>query len=112
MTLSTKQLRKKQENAQQVFEKLVNRQGLTGLQVGHYESDLGSLRLGVGRNADGVVAGIAKWYYPELDQDGKSYHYSWTYQGNVGDTVEQAHREMLEYGENFAREMLSGRVSK
>jgi hypothetical protein len=108
----TSVIRKKQEQAQQSFEKLVNQQGLRDMKVAHYESELGSLRLGIGLNADGVVAGITKWYYPELDQEGKSYHYSWTYQGDVGDTVEQAHREMLEYGENFAQEMLSGRVTK
>lgn len=105
-------IRKKQEAAQKRFEEMVNRQGLRDLKVAHYESELGSLRLGIGKNVDGVVAGITKWYYPELDQDGKTFHYSWTYQGDVGDTVEQAHAEMLEYGENFAKEMLSGRVSK
>lgn len=105
-------LRKKQEQAQRNFEKLVNQQGLRDMKVAHYESELGSLRIGVGRNSDGMVAGIMKWFYPELDQDGKSLHYAVPYQGNEGDTEEQAHAEMLEFGEAFAREMLSGRVSR
>ena len=110
--LTKKQLEKKQKEAQEAFERLVNRHGLQHAKIAHYESQLGSLRIGVGKNAQGMMCAATKWFYPELDQEGKIFHYAWVNEYAPTDTEEMVHAHALEYGEHFAREMLSGRVSK
>ena len=110
--LTRKQLAKKELEGQEAFERLVNRHGLQHARTAHYESELGSLRIGVGKNAEGVLCGVSKWFYPELDQDGKIFHYAWVNEYAPGDTPEMVHAHEREYGEIFAREMLSGRVSR
>lgn len=103
-------LRKKQQAAQEKFHARVNRMGLRDMRVAHYESELGSLRFGVGIGADGLIHGIIKWFYPDLDPEGKTFHWSWTYDGAPGDTFEQAHDEIKAFAELYARKVLSGGI--
>ena len=110
--LTKKQLEKKQREAQEAFQRLVNRHGLQNAKIANYESELGSLRIGVGRNAEGTMCAATKWFYPQLDQDGQIFHYAWVNEYAPTDTEEMVHAHALEYGEFFAQEMLSGRVSR
>lgn len=102
----------KQIQAQQAFEKLVNRHGLANCKVAHYQSESGSLRVGIGRNAEGVLAGVYKWYYPELDQDGRSLHYAQFMEFVEGTTEEEAHQALVHFGDQLAEKMLNGEAAK
>ena len=107
-----KERKTKQRQAQDAFEKLVNRHGLAHAKVAHYESELGSLRIACGMDADQNPVGLFKWFYPEIDQDGRGYHYACSNTYTKGDSLEAVHKDMLQRGQDFAQEMLSGRVSR